>query len=191
MLAIVFLLFFQANAGYQDLSTDLWLNWTYPDPTSIYFVVGVNSAIYSDTKWVGIGLKSADGPLDMSDADIVTFYMGSVKSCQDRYSSLSNGYPPIDSIQNFNCSDRQLVGNTYLFSWKRPLNSNYSLDMALTMNERVMVIWAHGPMSSGDIAYHGNSNRGHQIVFLQESYNNGLLSYSGIIFLSVSLINII
>ena len=179
----------QAHAGYQDLSSNLWLNWTFTANSSIFFEVGVDSSIYSASKWVGIGLKDAYGDVNMMNAEIITFYMSSLNNCQSRYSSAASGMPSLDPNTGYICSDQIVEGSTYIYGWERKLNNGDNLDMILTENQRVMIIWAQGPMSGGDISYHGSgdSQRGHQIVFLQENYNNGL-SFAGIVWAGLGIL---
>lgn len=182
------------NAGYQDLSSNIWLNWTFTDSTTAVFFIGVRSTIYQSDKWVGIGIKSDSEETGMANADIVSFYMGSTNNCQDRYSITNAVYPPIDTQDDITCYDRIKDGNTYLYGWERDLTTGDSSDFAIVKDNRVMIIWAQGPMSGGDISYHGSGDdeRGHQIIYLEEDYYNGqsfgLLLSIGLVILSSFLV---
>ena len=183
---ILFIHVFQVLAGYQDLNNNMWLNWTFPNTQSIALQVGVSASIYNQNGWVGIGVKSADGAGDMSNADIVSFYMGSINNCQDRFSVDASGLPPVDTVKNVNCLNRVLYNGYYVYQWTRNLNTEDQSDLVLSQGERVIVIWAYGLLSGGDLGYHGSSQdtHGHIIVFLQENFRNGVIN-AGFVLISL------
>lgn len=178
---MILLISFLCVFGVTDLNPYIWFNWTYPTDETVKFTIGVDTSQYDDTKWVGLGLKSPYGYPDMSDADIVTFYMGSINKCQDRYSVSGTAYPPIDTYNNINCTDREFLGNTYYYSWTRKINTTDTQDYNFNIGDRVMVIWAQGPLTGGDIGYHGSTSvansHGHLILYLTRT-STALLSVS-------------
>lgn len=177
MLVYLFLTIKLALSGKQSLTPSIWLNWTLPSSDGITFFLGIHSSVYQDNKWAGVGFKNPDSSQDMIGADILSFYMASEDSCLDRYAN-TNDFPPIDQLQNLTCASRVKEGDYYIYSWINELNTGDSKDFNFKSQDRIMIIWAIGDMTNGDIAKHGNTDkdRGHYIVYLISSDSGSNIS---------------
>jgi hypothetical protein len=144
----------------QLLTDDLSLEWSLQGQNTISFSIRLNSALYSDTKWVGIGLKSAASDGGMESADIVTFTLKADSYCKDRFSGYNATYPLPDQTSSITCQSRQTDGSDYVFSWSRSLNTGDSEDFSLENLNQFRILWAVGEVNQedGTLFYHGSTD---------------------------------
>ncbi|OMJ77045.1 hypothetical protein SteCoe_23444 [Stentor coeruleus] len=159
MLALLLLKSVSVFAGQLDLNENMWLNWTAVNETSAKFILGVNSKLYSEKTWAGVGFKAGNSTtFGMKDSDIVTFILGQDSSCQDRFGQDESTFPNADAKSDIVCGTKSKEGNVYLFSWERNIETGDANDFSLKDVQDVVVLWAYGPVDNdGAIQAHGNT----------------------------------
>lgn len=159
MLALLLLKSVSVFAGQQDLNENMWLNWTAVNQTAARFVLGVNSKLYSEKTWAGVGFKAGNTTaFGMKDSDIVMFFLGEDSTCQDRYGQDDSTFPGADAKNDIICGTKSKEGNTFLYTWDRNIETGDAQDFSFKDVQDVVILWAHGKIDTDNsVIAHGNT----------------------------------
>jgi hypothetical protein len=147
----------------------LSLDWSFVDPDSVKFSFFLSSSRYSETGYLGFGIKSGYGTPTREGADLMSISMNN-GTCSDLLECGDNTYPP-DRLQSLTCTPVEINGDIYVYTLQRLLDTKDSQDFNLASTDLVRILWSIGEIdqTDGKLMLHGKGpqDRGSLLVFFR------------------------
>ena len=163
-------LLFLFHAGEVCLPKTWVLSWTYPDDSTIEFVLLLDEATWVDYEWVGIGFKYPEEMTGMTGADMTNIILNELPT--DRYSDF-NEVPELDIDLGGTDDVVEPTVEGLGYTWKRPIDSGDQYDKVYVVGANLRLLWACGQVDGGVQVKHLDYDRGTVDIVLSEEFYHG------------------